>query len=76
VTLHHLAQRGVFVSAGSACQARSRELSPGLKAIGLSDDEARRMLRISMGRTTSEAEVDLAADAIVEVARELERIAS
>jgi cysteine desulfurase len=76
VTLHHLAQRGVFVSAGSACQARSRELSPGLKAIGLSDDEARRMLRISMASTTSEADIDVAAAAIVEVARELERLAS
>jgi cysteine sulfinate desulfinase/cysteine desulfurase-like protein len=34
------------------------------------------MLRISMASTTSEADIDVAAAAIVEVVRELERLAS
>ena len=76
VRLHHLARRGVFVSAGSACQANSRSLSPGLLALGLSEDDVRCVLRVSFGRTTSESDVDCAAQALLEVSRELERAAS
>lgn len=75
VRLHHLERHGVFVSAASACQASKRELSPALLALGLSDDEARSTLRVSMGRTTSEADIDAAAQAFELVAHELEQAA-
>lgn len=76
VRLHHLAQRGVFVSAGSACQANSKALSPGLVALGLSDDDVRRVLRVSFGRSTCVEDIERAAQALLEVSRELERAAS
>ncbi len=75
VRLHHLERHGVFVSAASACQASKRELSPALLALGLSDDEARCTLRVSMGRTTDEADIDFAAQAFQLVAQELEHAA-
>lgn len=74
VRMHHLAQLGVYVSAGSACQANKRELSATLKALGMSEDEARSTLRISMGRSTSAVELERAAEAFAQVGRELERI--
>ncbi|OGG94620.1 MAG: hypothetical protein A2527_05390 [Candidatus Lambdaproteobacteria bacterium RIFOXYD2_FULL_50_16] len=48
VLLHHLAQKGIYLSQGSACQARSKQLSPSLKALGLKDEQIRSSLRISL----------------------------
>jgi cysteine desulfurase len=74
VRIHHLDRRGVLAGAGSACQAAKRELSPALRAIGLTDDESRCVLRFSFARTTTEAEIDAAALALGEVSRELEAV--
>jgi cysteine desulfurase len=74
VRMHHLERLGVFVSAGSACQATKRELSPALLALGLSDDDARSTLRLSMGRTTTADDIERAAAAFAQVARELEQV--
>ncbi|GAA4665307.1 cysteine desulfurase family protein [Frondihabitans cladoniiphilus] len=49
---------GVSVSTGSACQAGIPEASHVLLAMGLSDDEARGALRITVGHTTTGADVD------------------
>ncbi len=50
--------RGVAVSAGAACASGAVEPSPVLTAMGVSRDLAVCALRLSMGRGTSEAEVD------------------
>ncbi len=71
VYLHHLEQLGVFVSAGSACQAGKKELSPALLALGLTGDEARSILRVSFNKNTTPAEVRDAAKAIAAVAETL-----
>jgi cysteine desulfurase len=49
---------GIAVSTGSACTTGSTEVSHVLAAMGYPDDEARGSLRISLGRTTTDAEVD------------------
>lgn len=49
---------GVSVSTGSACQAGIPESSHVLLAMGLSDAAARGALRITVGHTTTEADVD------------------
>lgn len=48
-------------SLGSACTAGSGAASYVLRAMGLTEEEARRSLRLSVGRFTSEGEIDRAA---------------
>ncbi len=55
--IYQLDGLGIMVAAGSACSASSVEPSSVLKAIGISDEDARSSLRITMGRTTSEEDI-------------------
>ena len=55
---------GVSVSTGSACQAGIPEVSHVLVAMGLDEGEARGALRITVGHTTTEADVDVFLDAL------------
>jgi cysteine desulfurase len=58
---------GVAVSTGSACTTGSTDPSHVLTALGYPDDEARGSLRITLGRTTSDADVEHAARIIPDV---------
>ncbi|CAQ01161.1 cysteine desulfurase family protein [Clavibacter sepedonicus] len=49
---------GVSVSTGSACQAGVPEVSHVLLGMGIPEDEARGALRFTLGRTTTDADVD------------------
>jgi cysteine desulfurase len=49
---------GVSVSTGSACRAGVAQASHVIMAMGRSEDEARGSLRISLGYTTTQADVD------------------
>lgn len=62
---------GVAASTGSACTSGSAEPSHVLAAMGVPPDLIRGSLRLSMGRTTTTAEVDRAADL---VAASVERV--
>ena len=53
------------VSTGSACSSAEIEPSYVLRALGLSDAEAARTLRIGIGRFTSAADIDYAAAALI-----------
>ncbi len=66
-----LDQRGICLSAGSACSASSAELSHVLKGIGMSDEDAASTVRISMGVNTTLDEMCVTANAIVEAAHRL-----
>jgi cysteine desulfurase len=51
---------GVACSTGSACTTGSAEVSHVLTAMGCAEEEARGSLRLSLGRTTTQGEVDRA----------------
>lgn len=61
-----LDQRGIAVSTGSACQAGVAEPSHVVLALGLDARAARSVLRITLGRTTTEADVDAVLAALPE----------
>jgi cysteine desulfurase len=71
VWMHHLEARGLMTSAGSACHAKTNKRSPTLAALGLSSEEALRVLRISFARTTLPEELQEAAEIFAAVASEL-----
>jgi cysteine desulfurase len=60
--------RGVAFSAGSACASGSGRPSHVLKALGLSDAEARSSIRLGFGRYTTEEELSRGLDLILEAA--------
>lgn len=62
---------GVCASAGSACASGAVEPSHVLLAMGVPKPEALTSLRLSLGRTTTEAEVDAAVAAIADAADRL-----
>jgi cysteine desulfurase len=55
---------GVYASAGSACASGAVDPSHVLAAMGLSRDRAVGSLRLSLGPTSTDADVDLALEAI------------
>ena len=73
VMLHALAQKGVFVSSGSACSSNHPELSGTLKAIGVEDELLDSTLRYSFSVTTTQEEVDYAIAVTKEVLPQLRR---
>ncbi len=58
--VHALDLEGVCASTGSACTTGSTEPSHVLLAMGVPADEARGALRLSLGRTTTDADLDSA----------------
>lgn len=62
--------RDVMFSAGSACASGSGRPSHVLKAIGLSDAEAKSSIRLGFGRYTTLEEIEIAANKINAAAKE------
>ena len=60
---------GVAASTGSACHAGLVTVSPVLKAMGVLEKLARGAVRLTVGRFTTEDEVDRAAEQLIAVAR-------
>jgi len=50
--------KGIAVSAGAACSSGTMKTSHVLRAMGVSDEEARSAIRVSMGWKTQEQEID------------------
>ena len=71
-----MSQRGVAISAGSACTSGGSEPSYVLLAMGLDDLLARGAVRISLGRKTTMADVELCGQVLPEMVESLRATAS
>lgn len=58
--------RDIAFSTGATCSSETGKPSRILKAIGLSDDEAKSSIRLGIGRFNTDEEIDYAADKFVE----------
>ena len=56
---------GVCLATGTACASGSSEPAPALVAMGLAPDLVRSTVRLSVGRTTTEADIDQAVARLV-----------
>jgi len=66
--------KGFAVSSGAACSSGAVEPSHVLLAIGLSRERARASLRFSLGRSTTEEQVDALIDAVTESVAQLRKL--
>lgn len=67
VLLHSLEDRGIFVSAGSACSTNKHVVSATLKGIGLKPEEIESALRFSLSIFTTKEEIDYAVQNLKEL---------
>ena len=65
--LHRMDLLGVSISTGSACNSQRTEISHVLKAIRLPDALAKGPVRISLGRSNTEEDVDAIVNGLVRV---------
>lgn len=66
-----MGMKDLAVSSGSACTSASLEPSYVLKAIGVGEDLAHTSIRMSVGRFTTDDEIEYAAKRVVETVRRL-----
>jgi cysteine desulfurase len=69
-----MAIKEIACSSGSACTSASLEPSYVLKSLGVGDDLAHSSLRLSLGRWTTEEQVDYAIEKIVASVRKLREL--
>jgi cysteine desulfurase len=67
VLLHALEDKGIFISAGSACSSNHPRPSETLMAIGVPAKEMENSIRISLSVMNTMEEMDAAADAVEEL---------
>lgn len=74
VLLHMLEEKGIYVSTGSACSAKSSKDSHVLEAIGLPKEELKGTIRFSFGDGNSKDEVDYTLEVLDKSLKFLRRV--
>lgn len=72
--LLHLDKRGIQASSGSACSSASLDPSHVLLSIGLPHEVAHGSLRLSLGRGTTEEDVDYILEVVPQVVNDLRKL--
>ena len=73
VLLHALEEKGIYVSAGSACSSNKPGISGTLKGIGLDKSQLESTLRFSFSVYNSPEEADICVEALKELVPLLRR---
>jgi cysteine desulfurase NifS len=67
ILLNEMELKGIAASAGAACHTDSIDISPVLTAINLDTDYAMGTIRFSVGRYTTEDEINQASEIIIDI---------
>lgn len=67
IIMHRLDLMGIQISTGAACDSVNTKISHVLKAIKLSDDLAKGTVRISLGKSNTEIDAKLIAEALIKL---------
>ena len=73
VLLHALEDKGIYISAGSACSTHRKKGSATLNAIGLEKKDAESTVRFSLSRYTTPEEIEYTISSVAEVVPLLRR---
>lgn len=71
--MHTLEKKGVYVSHGSACASRSRSDNPTLTAMGISSEQSKSAIRISLSPYITKEQIEYAADAMCSSWRSIQK---
>jgi cysteine desulfurase len=71
-----LATKGIYVSTGSACSEGAEDVSHVLDAIGLKPEVARSCIRFSLGRFSTEEDIDLVLKELPDIVKKLREISA
>ena len=71
-----LATKEIYISTGSACSEGAEDVSHVLDAIGLKPEVARSCIRLSLGRFSTEEDVDLVLKELPEIVEKLREISA
>lgn len=71
VLVQYLSKKGIFVSAGSACDSRKEKDIESLRALGLTELESKGSIRITLNEDITEKDVDFAAKEIAKAVKKL-----
>ncbi|NLF78784.1 MAG: cysteine desulfurase [Chloroflexi bacterium] len=74
--LMHLDQRGIAASSGSACKVGNPQPSPILEALGYGPEWTRSGLRLTLGHSTTEADIDYVIEVLPETVARIRQIAA
>ena len=67
--LHRLDLTGICISTGSACNSKNTEISHVLQAIRLEDNYAKGTVRVSLGKSNTEEDVEALFKALMKIFR-------
>mgnify|MGYP001015667319 CR=1 FL=1 len=74
VLLHHLEERNIYVSTGSACSSRKKMFSHVLEAMNVPPAEMDGAIRISFSCENDESDVEAIVEALSEIVPKLQNI--
>ena len=72
--LHYLNQQEIYASSGSACTAQEMQPSHVLKAIGMSEKDALSSIRFTLGKYTTEKELQYVLQVLAEIVSSLRKL--
>jgi len=76
ILLMHLDQHGIAASSGSACKSGNEKPAPVLEALGYGPEWTRGGLRLTLGHSTTESDIDTVLDVLPEAVTQIRRIAT